>query len=627
MIRHTNSSFERLSLVSIVIVFAAVTCFYPWNKKVNVIVWDDFGYYLVLPQTFIYHDPGNADYDALFKLYKKVNPSTTLYQVHQAPNGNHISQYPLGMAIMHLPAFAVGHLFSIFSNRYDADGFSAPYQWSMLLFHFVYVLAGLWYMRKVLLQLFTDRIAALLILLIGLGTNYYWAAHSAPLMSHVYLFFLQAAFVHQVISWHRVPSLHHMLKMGFLLGLMTLCRFTEVTLLLIPVIWNVSSMHTLQEKWNLLKAYKKQIYWAAFLFLLLIGVQLLYWKIYAGEFFYYAYRNAGEGFDFLQPHTLNFLFSFRKGWFIYTPLMLFTVSGFFIFYRNNKLLFWPIFIYTIVNVYVVSSWSNWWYAASFSQRAMIQSYVLLAVPLGYFLSIIASKNLTVRVFFIMLFLSLVALNLFQTWQAAKWILHPSRNTMAYYFKVFGKTDFIPDADEYLLVNRSLENPDVFTDRERYDTCLALHFSFDNAQHPFGQKHVKEAVGLNGSKGLLINDTMPFSEAYTIPFHELTRNTDHAWITIRFKCITPGDVKTVEPVAVLSLLNRKNESYDYRGVECSKSHYSMQTNQWTTIEYTYMTPEVRSDNDPLQLYFWLKGKGHYFVDYLEIYSFVRKNHAR
>lgn len=627
MVRYVKPAYELLSLLSVFTVFAAVTIFYPWHKIVNVIVWDDFGYYLILPQTFIHKDPGNSDYEALAKLYKKVNPSTTLYQVHQAPTGNHISQYPLGMAILHLPAFMLGHLYANISNQYDADGFSAPYQWSILLFHFLYVLAGLWYMRKVMLHYFSDLLTALLILLIGLGTNYYWAAHSTPLLSHVYLFFLQGAFLLHVISWHKTPNRYHMLMMGLLLGLMTLCRFTEMALVLIPVLWNVDSTKALYAKLKFMAAIHKQISIAVFAFLCVFMIQLVYWKLYAGEFFYYSYRNAGEGFDFLTPHTLNFLFSFRKGWFVYTPLMLITTAGFVNMYYRNRNIAFAIIIYTLLNVYISSSWSNWWYAASFSQRAMIQSYILLALPLGYFILYISEKHWLTQTAFALLFAAMLVLNLFQTWQASKWILHPSRNTMAYYLKVFGKTGFIPDAEEYLLVNRSLDNPDSFTDRERYDTCIAIRFGFENENHPFGKMHESKTNGYEGTGCLLINDTMPFSNSFKTPFYELTRNTDHAWITIRFKCRVSGNVELTAPVAVLSFLNRKNETYDYRGVECSRAEYNMQPDAWTTIEYTYLTPEVRSAKDQWQLYFWLKGKGHYFVDDLEIYTFIKNNHAR
>jgi len=56
----------------------------------------------------------------------------------------------------------------------------------------------------------------------------------------------------------------------------------------------------------------------------------------SGEFIInpYAAGNPGEGLELLQPHILKVLFSFRKGWFIYTPMMIFTVMGFWQMYKN-----------------------------------------------------------------------------------------------------------------------------------------------------------------------------------------------------------------------------------------------------------------------------------------------------
>ncbi|MCB0815419.1 MAG: hypothetical protein KDB87_19920, partial [Flavobacteriales bacterium] len=54
---------------------------------------------------------------------------------------------------------------------------------------------------------------------------------------------------------------------------------------------------------------------------------LSYWKVYGGAWIFDSYQNPGEGLDLFYPHLHRFLFSFRKGWFIYTPLMLVAAAG------------------------------------------------------------------------------------------------------------------------------------------------------------------------------------------------------------------------------------------------------------------------------------------------------------
>jgi hypothetical protein len=63
--------------------------------------------------------------------------------------------------------------------------------------------------------------------------------------------------------------------------------------------------------------------------------------------------------------------------------MLFFLAKF--FPQKNEFrtkLFIPIFIYLLLNVYIVSSWWCWWYGGSFGARSFVDSYAVYAIPLG-----------------------------------------------------------------------------------------------------------------------------------------------------------------------------------------------------------------------------------------------------
>ena len=113
-------------------------------------------------------------------------------------------------------------------------------------------------------------------------------------------------------------------------------------------------------------------------------MQLFYWKAAVGSYFVDAYFNPGEGFDWSAPHTLQVLFSFRKGWFIYTPLMLIATIAILLLRKRWPEAFPAVLVFFLVNLYVVSSWSCWWYADSFSSRAMTGSIAVMALPLAVF---------------------------------------------------------------------------------------------------------------------------------------------------------------------------------------------------------------------------------------------------
>ena len=183
-------------------------------------------------------------------------------------------------------------------------------------------------------------------------------------MPHAYIFSAYAFILWQTIQWHLNHGRRHIIFLALAIGLITLARPTEIISLLIPLFWGIYSIKSFREKLNLLNSYKGQI----LLFIIILSAigsfQIIYWLIYSGHFIFYSYINPGEGFEFLSPYTLKVLFSFRKGWLIYTPIMIFAILGFINLYKNNKGVFTPLFLFFITNIYIVSSWSCWWYAQS-----------------------------------------------------------------------------------------------------------------------------------------------------------------------------------------------------------------------------------------------------------------------
>ncbi len=116
----------------------------------------------------------------------------------------------------------------------------------------------------------------------------------------------------------------------------------------------------------------------------LIGsLQLVYWKYYSGHWFVYSYED--QGFSFLRPHLINGLFSFKKGWLVYTPIMVFAILGLLPLYVRHRKVFWAVLVFSGINVYITFSWDIWWYGGSFGQRAMVQSYAVWLIPFAAFL--------------------------------------------------------------------------------------------------------------------------------------------------------------------------------------------------------------------------------------------------
>lgn len=555
----------------------------------TVISWDTYGYYLYLPQTLIHGDPGLHDMTPVNEALGNTVMSDTFYQAARSDIGEWVIKYPMGLAVFYLPFFLIGYAVA-WIGGYPTDGFSLPFQHAVTIGSLFYTLLGLWFLRKVLLRFFSERQTVLVLLLLVFGTNYFHIHTRSHGMPHVYLFTAYAALLWFTIRWHEDRQKKHAFAIGIVLGLMTLSRVTELMAILIPLLYGLQSPAQLFSHLRTLLRNYKHLLIAGTVLIILVFPQLLYWKVYSGEWLYDSYRNSGEGLDFLHPHTVEFLFSYRKGWFLYTPLMLLSLWGLVQAFRKKSPWRWPVLTVFALFVYVAGSWTTWWYAACFSQRTMVQLYPVLALPLGMALTT-GTKSLRMA---LTGFAGLcVVLNLFQTWQYNEGIIHIDRMTKRYYWMVFGKTEIPPGAEKYLLVNRST-GPNDFI--ENYDNYIPVKTWYlqakDNVLYP---------VRSSGDSLLLL--PQKFSPKFEMTFRKLCTK-DHAWIHI--SGIIPADSTYTFPgMYVISTFEHGGVAYKYRYDPLETLVY------WNKAGYfdfhlLYLTPEVRRPENQFQFYFHHSG---------------------
>ena len=166
-------------------------------------------------------------------------------------------------------------------------------------------------------------------------------------------------------------------------------------------------------------------------------IQLGYWKYITGEWIHYSYEE--EGFNFLKPEIWNGLLSYRKGWFVYTPLAIVCIIGLVNLWRTFPKLFLGITTYLIVNVYIVFSWHQWYYGGGFGSRALIESYAVLSIPLACFVAwVLSVRSKVLKSFVGLILVSLVVLNLWQSYQFSLGTIPWDHNNKEYYWRVFFK---------------------------------------------------------------------------------------------------------------------------------------------------------------------------------------------
>lgn len=577
----------------------------------NVLGWDVMGYYLYLPAIFIHDDLTIQDREWVDTAIEKYHLTGTFYQAVKQPDGRYVMRYTSGLALLNAPFFFVAHGIAGMAG-YEQDGFSPPYQWGMLIGSLFYTLIGIWLCRKLLLRYFDDRTTAVLLALLVLATNYFQITVFAATLVHGYLFTLYVILLLHTAKWHERPNIRSAFMIGLMTGLITLIRPNELVIILIPILWGITGFNkTIKEKLNLV--FNKFGHVIVLGTGALIGgcIQLIYWKYATGHWLYYSYQDPGVGFDFKSPHTIDFLFSYRKGWLVYTPVMLLAVVGFYYLWKNNRKLFWAFTAYFIINLYIVSSWSVWWYAGgSYSSRSMVSSYAMLLIPLGYLLQQLWQKKPLV-ILSAVIFVLLAVLNLFQMWQFNMGILDGERITGKYYWRVFGKTSVNKDDVQLLLVPRSTETIEKMPGNVEFIRRNVLHLDFNKPGD--GLKNYSDNFGYNSTGSLRMDNEMEFSPGLNIKYNEITQK-EYAWIKATVRVFVPDSAEGSFPMLAMAF-HHKDAAYKYRSTEFLNP--SLKKGQWNLISLEYQTPEVRSVEDNLKVYVWNRDRKTVFIDDLVV----------
>lgn len=424
---------KRIVQVSIAFVLLAAL-FSDFNKQIwkdpaRVIQWDVIDYYGYLPATFIYHDLSLKFTDHY------SGEKHFVFWAKKLPNGKRIFKMTMGLSVMYAPFFFVANTVAG-PLGYNTGGYSLPYRLALVLAALFYLALGLWVLSKVLRFYFSDCVVAVVILALGLGTNLFWYSTFEPGMSHVYSFFLVSVFIWLTIRWYKKDTIWRSVLLGLVIGLITLVRPVNVFIVLFFVLYDIKNGKDIKKRLQLFIDRYRQVIILAFFGLLIVFPQMIYWKSISGHWIYYSYGN--EHFFFLHPHFIDLLFSFRKGWLVYTPVMFFAFWGIYFLFTRLRSWFVPVIVLLLVFLYVASSWWCWWYGGSLGQRELIDIYPFMAVPLAVFVQWVLKQKTLNRNIAGLLFAASVLLGVFYNVQYYYGAIHWDAMSERAYFNSFGR---------------------------------------------------------------------------------------------------------------------------------------------------------------------------------------------
>ena len=255
--------------------------------------------------------------------------------------------------------------------------------------------------------------------------------------SHVYSFFLISWFMYTVRKYFSTNQPKYLFLSLIVFGLIIIVRPVNILVLLFTPLLVDHLPEFITKIKCLFTQHYRSLLLGIFCCGMIVSIQFYISYLQTGNPFDYSYGE--EGFHFRSPHLLDFLFSYHKGFFLWTPWWLIGfilgLSCWIYTKRYDRTLVFLLAFFVVV--YVLSSWHAWSYGGSIGQRPMIDFYgafILALIP------VFSKKSLLNKWILVISFPFLVALMQIQTFQYVKAIILWDGMNKEIYWKAFLITD-------------------------------------------------------------------------------------------------------------------------------------------------------------------------------------------
>ena len=581
-------SLSLLVVLLVTMVTVVVSVRELWNGPVadmplRVVRSDVKGYYGYLQALFIRHDLGNEAYQWEY--------------VRHTPTGT-LNKYFCGTSLMMAPWFAIGHDIALGDPKAPHDGLSIHEMRAVSIGAWVYLLIGLLALRALLLRLgIREGVVVWVLLAIGFGTQLMQYAALQPGWSHVHSFCVVSFFLLVVQRLVSGGSIWLSLMAAALLGLIVLIRpVNGLVLLAVPIVAGASFVPLLKRLWQ----HRPVLFLALAVGACVVSIQLLLWHTQIGKWFAYGYE--GEGFHWDRPEVLKVLFGFRRGLFLWTPVLLLSLAGTLSFlgtYRRRAV--WTL-LYWTANVYIISAWWIWYYGSGFGARVFIDHYPVLALPMAMLLNTLGPRLWLFARFCIS---ACCALLLFQMWQYNTFILHHESMDRAKYMHTFLRWD-----DRYReQLGGNYQAPPF--NPNRMEVVLEESCDLENAcVHWKGDGIRRTSLAFSGSRACIIGPVMEYALGFSAEPGSLPIGRS-LFLEVGYQRLEPSTGSSHALLAVTDVKHADGSQGFYEPFFINP--LPAQVGRWEQVEYRIPVPPLEP-GDRLAFYFWNRDhKAHVLID--------------
>jgi hypothetical protein len=338
----------------------------------------------------------DRDFD-LTNQYAVLKPTQNRFMAVRPETGLPGSPWAIGDSLLEIPFLAVGTAIDALSGR-PADGYASGAMTAYYLGHIVFVMIGLLCAFDLLGQVAAHALPTLaegrrnatnlivtLALLPATSLGYY--AFSP--MAHAAGFMSVALFARAWIWARDTEKLGQWAAVGLFGGLMTLCRWQNLLLLLAPLIADVLVWRPENWRGPAMRSWLKMRLLFIAVAMVCLVPQFLQWKVIYGQ-----YLPLPQGNNVFPLKSIAFvLFSTRHGWLIWTPASALCLAGLLWGCFEKHQLFLPWTVVLGLEVAVVGSLPNrpaggelsWALGGSFGIRTLTCTLPIAAMGLSYLL--------------------------------------------------------------------------------------------------------------------------------------------------------------------------------------------------------------------------------------------------
>jgi hypothetical protein len=366
----------------------------------------------------------------------------------QPKTGRKVIKYSMGVAIGELPFFLPAHAYALTGKDYKPDGYTAPYKVALIVAAIAWTLLGFFFLGRFLMQYYDSSVAAWVVLIIGFGTNLFAYTLIDVGMSHAWMFLLFSAILFCTQQMFASQRPRYFYWLGGLIALTAISRPIDVAIFLIPLLWLFKDYAPNRAHVAFLHHNRKHLLGGFVVFTLVLCLQLGYWKYTSGNWLHFSYE--GEGFDFSNPQIINGLFSYQKGWFVYTPIAFIGILSLIpLYFYDRKMSFIVLFFFALMT-YLIFSWEQWYYGWGFGCRPMVEALAVLSIPLGALVHFtIQKRNRFLKSGLFSVFCFFIWLNVYQSYQYNYNVLVGHCMTKDYYWRIWNRMQANDEDRKYL----------------------------------------------------------------------------------------------------------------------------------------------------------------------------------